>query len=140
MFEKVKNFFTRLSFFLPSRLPSGIPQFEAFAKSIIKAYGLPDNDSFYWIVAYQLQHFDRSKDYKWMQLLLGNAYCSKRRIYLEIRGAESRQTAGSVFVAIKEKQQADAAKQQSASQSASPVVTTPSLTVVSNGPETAQKT
>lgn len=135
MKEKLLNLLARLSFWLPSKVPSGMKEFQAFSNSIIKTYGLPDNDSFHWVVAYQLAHFDRSKDYKWLQLLLGNAYIAKRRIYLEIRGAESRQTAGSVFTMIKEKQQAEL---KAASEPKAAAVTTPALSVVpANGPETA---
>ncbi len=134
---KIVNFLKKLLFFFPSKLPSGLAQFDAFAQDIIDVYGLPDNDSFKWVVAYQLQHLDADKDYKWMKFLFGNAYASKRRIYLEIRGAESRQTAGEVFRIIKERQMAAAAAQAGqTSPTSAPVAATPATALsVVRGPE-----
>ncbi len=139
MKTKIVNFLKRLAFFFPSKLPSGATEFEAFASDIITTYGLPNNDSFRWIIAQLLMHFDRQNSYKWQKMLFGNGYGSKRYFYLEIRGAEARQTGGQLFVQIKENDQkkraaAEAAAQQS---TASPAAVTPApaLSVVPSGPQ-----
>lgn len=136
MYQKVKRFLQRLSFWLPSKLPSGLTEFNTFAQSIINAYSLPDNDSFKWIIAVQVMHFDRAGDYKWQKQLFGNAYAAKRRVYLEIRGAEARQTAGEAFRIIKEKQQQEAAAKQAAQASTPAVSSAPALSVVPDEPKT----
>lgn len=126
--RKLRNFF-------PSLVPSGAAEWNSFTASIIDTYQLPNNDSFRWIVAKYLMHFDRDRDPVLLRLLFGNGYVAKRRIYLYIRGAEGTQTAMHFFEEIKKAQQAAVVAKQLESDVKGPVaVTSAPLSVVPNEP------
>lgn len=100
---KLKRFGKQVLGFLPSRLPTGIPQFEVWANDITNTYNLPtkDDTSIRYILATCI-----------INLTEGTTYKSKFHFFKIISNAASRQIAGFVFHDIKTKQReaAEAAK------------------------------
>lgn len=56
VYKKLKQLINRVTSFLPIRLPAGTPQLDAFIKSILKTYNLPDKPSYYQAVATMIMH------------------------------------------------------------------------------------
>lgn len=90
----MKQLFLRALTYLPSKLPQGVTEFENWAKSIITAYNMPDNDSVRFALCTSIMHLDATSAYK------PKAYFGK----LLIKGASS-QVAASIFQELKLKQQ-----------------------------------
>lgn len=96
----IKHLFKQLLGFFPSKLPVGIPQFEAWAKDIADTYNLPtkDENSIKYILATCI-----------INLTEGTVYKPKFYFFKIISNAASRQIAGFVFHDIKTKQKEAAA-------------------------------
>lgn len=68
--------------FFPSKLPTGLPEFDAFANSIIEIYGLPNFDSYRQLIATLIMHLPPMTHSK-----------SKRYFYAAIKKSMSNETA-----------------------------------------------
>lgn len=97
MKQQLKRLFNRFLALLPSRLPQGIAEFEAWAVSIIVIYGMPDNDSVRFALAVAILHLPSTAAYK------PKEYFGRTLI----KGASS-QVAGQVMEDLKAKQKAAA--------------------------------
>jgi hypothetical protein len=56
--SKLKSFLKRLRSYLPSALPKGSEEFEAFSSSIISTFGIPDLPSYRHAIATMIMHLD----------------------------------------------------------------------------------
>jgi hypothetical protein len=112
--QKVKVFFNRVLGFFPSRIPTGVTEFDAWSDSIFDTYakgiGLTDRDSTRWALSNQIMHMESTEAYK-----------AKRFFALMLHKAASNQVSYFVMQTIKEKQ---AAQQAAAKQAAEVTVPT----------------
>lgn len=97
--SKLKLLWTKAQAFFPSAVPIGRTAFDVWADSIIQPWGFPDNESLRFALASMVMH-------------LGPTDAFKPRWYFvkTLRTAMAKQVASTVFVEIKEKQQAAEAK------------------------------
>lgn len=79
----------------PTRLPVGMTEFNIWAQSVIKTYGLPNNDSVVFSLAVMVLHLDSTTDRK------PKLYFAK-----SVRKAMSNQIVSQVIQDLKAKQQA----------------------------------
>ncbi len=104
LITKVKNVLLKIRAYLPSPVPSGVADFETWAKSIIDLYGFPDNDSVRFALATMILHSGPTA-----------AYASKRYYGTMVKAGAAKQIASQVFTDIKTRQQAAATAAQAAS-------------------------
>lgn len=88
---------------LPSRLPQGVDEYNAFIENLFNTYDLPtqDRDSIKFSVGTMIMHLGPTSAYK------PNIYFA-----LAIKAGAAKQIAGSVFYEIKERQKKLAEQQQ----------------------------
>lgn len=92
-----------LKAYIPSRLPSGMAEFEAWSNDIIDLYGAPKNDSIRFALATMILHCDAL-----------DAYKSKHYFGLNVLKGMSNQVASGVMHELKKKQEADRAAEAAA--------------------------
>jgi hypothetical protein len=112
LINKIKNFFVKLTHFLPTKIPTGIAEFESWSSSIIKTYGFPDNDSVRWALAVKILHDGETK-----------ALRAKRYFYLAMHKSMANQVVSQVIQDIKTKQQDALAAAQAAEKEAAAIAT-----------------
>lgn len=88
----MKRFFKQILAFFPSKLPTGVQEFNNWVESFFEIYQLPTQDvaSVKAAVAMMIAHSDTSK------LFLKGVYRSKFYFYLQLHMSASRQVALSV--------------------------------------------
>ena len=97
-FKQIKDFFKKLSFWLPTKLPTGMTEFKEWSDSIVYTYGFPDNDSLRFTLAAMI-----------MDAPPGTAYRSKHRFAKSVIKAMANQIASGVMYELKQKQKAEEA-------------------------------
>ncbi len=107
LFTKFLKFFKRLTAFIPTKLPTGVTEFNAWASSILTLYNFPDNDSTRGALAIMIT-----------QLKPTDAFKSKRYFGLSIHVAASKEVAGNFYYEMKTKYQALAKAEQEKSKQA----------------------
>lgn len=60
----LSRFFRRLLAFFPTKLPSGLQEFDMWAEDIIDLYQAPNNDSVKFTLAVMVLHLDSTTAYK----------------------------------------------------------------------------
>ncbi len=98
--QKVKRLLNQILGFIPSRLPQGMSEFDAWADSITATYKLPtlDRDSVVFVLASTIMRLDP-----------GVVYRPKVYFVHILQNSAAKQIAGAQFSALKQKQ---AAQQQ----------------------------
>ena len=113
---QIKKALVRMASVFPSKLPSGMQDFNVWADSIIFAYDLPDNDSLRFGLATAILHLESSAK---IEINLGivkiaipsSAYKSRRYFaQIMLKGAAN-QIASGVMQDLKQKQQEAMAKE-----------------------------
>lgn len=102
---RLKKLWNQLKGLVPTLLPTGLTEFDAWVESFIETYDLPtkDTDTVKFVIASIIMHLGPQDSYK-----------SKFYFYLTMVSGASKQVAGSVFSQIKEAQKqkdAEATKQ-----------------------------
>jgi hypothetical protein len=110
MKAKLIKILKKMRNFLPSPVPLGIAEFEAWASDIISTYDFPNNDSVRFALATMILHSGPTA-----------AFVSKRYFSLMVKAGAAKQIASQVFQDIKIKQQAEATASQVASSVQQPV-------------------
>lgn len=95
IYNAIINFLLRIKLSFPTKLPQGVQEFEAWASQIIKAYGMPDNDSVRFAIASSILHLSSTDSHR------PPAYFGK----VLVKGAAS-QVALGVMEDLKNKQKA----------------------------------
>jgi len=102
VFSKVKRFFSLLLSLIPTPLPLGMAEFDAWAEDVIAlgAFPITDKDSIKFAMATMIMH-------------LGPQSAFKPKFYfvLSVRAGAAKQIAAGKFQEIKAKQQAEATAQ-----------------------------
>lgn len=106
--NKVKKVLSLIRAMLPSAVPIGRTEFNAWSSSIISLYNFPDNDSVRFALATMVMHLDAT-----------SAFRSKWTFAKMLRAGAAKQVASSVFQEIKLKQQ-EAAKLEATQLQATP--------------------
>lgn len=93
----VTSFARRFLCHLPGKLPIGMTAFEKWAKSILKAYDLPENDSTWFALATIILHAEPKNFYKpkafWARTLLKGASNQVASfIVQEMKGKQQKRT------------------------------------------------
>lgn len=124
----IKTLFASIANRIPTKLPQGITEFEAWASSIIQHYKMPDNDSIRFALAVSILHLPSTASH------MPKHFFGKTLL----KGAAS-QVAGGVMQDLKDKQKAEATAAALVSNT-QPVaaVTTPEV-VVQDAAQTSQK-
>ena len=99
LMNKLQSIYNQLIAHIPTKLPKGITEFDEWAKSIIKTYEMPDNDSIRFALAVSIMHLPATAARK------AKAYFGA----VLHKGAAS-QVAGQVMQDLKAKQASEAAK------------------------------
>lgn len=112
----MKKLFALILALVPSKLPQGVAEFNAWADDLIELYNFPtaDTDSIKFALASIIMHLGAQSAFK-----------SKFYFYLTISAGAAKQVAGAVFYEIKTQQQA---KQQAEAAAAK-------LQIVTDGPQ-----
>lgn len=92
--------------YIPTKLPTGMTEFDSWSDSIIKTYDFPENDSIKFTLATMILHADQSM-----------AYAPKRYFALRVIKGMANQVASQAFQDIKTRQ-LEAQKQAEATASA----------------------
>lgn len=111
--QKVKNILNKVIFLLPSRLPSGMKEFESWASSIIQTYNFPDNDSTRFALATMILHLESVAKIELNLLIVKiliptSAFKSKQYFAQTVLKSMSNQVAAGVMQDLKEKQKREA--------------------------------
>lgn len=112
LYHTLKTFISRLYHYVPTPLPVGITEFEAWASSIITTYNFPDNDSVRWALAVKVLHLGETSAYK-----------AKRYFYLTMHKSMANQVVSQVIQDLKIKDQQQRAAAQAAEQAAAATAT-----------------
>lgn len=122
LINKIKRLFNQILAHFPTQLPAGLPQFEAWAKSIRDNHDLPTQhvDSINFVLTNEIMHLDISKpNYVWGPIQLYWPHRKSKMFFvrrLKVMGAK--QIAGTAFREIKERADAIIAAEQAAAQAA----------------------
>ncbi len=119
--QTLKKLFRQLFFLVPTRLPQGMTEFDAYVDSIISTYDMPtaDRDSVSYVIAATMMRFDPTTAYK-----------SKVYFGLLLKAAAAKQIAGAKFADIRERQKA---AELAAQQAAVTAQANPQVQAVTNG-------
>ncbi len=95
MKAKLVRLLRQIAALVPSKLPTGVLEFDTWSESFFKTYDLPtqDKDSVKYALATMIMHSGPTTAYK-----------SKLYFYLALSAGAAKQVAGSVFYEIKEAQ------------------------------------
>lgn len=107
MKEKIKRLLRKVLAMLPSRLPSGVSEFEAWSVDIIDLYEAPNNDSIRFALATMILHAGAQ-----------DAYKSKHFFGISLRKSMANQVAAAVMQDLKTKQQEAIAREAAAKEAA----------------------
>ncbi len=120
--SKIKRLLNQLAGFIPTALPVGVTEFDAYVDALMSTYTLPttNRDSIAFTVATAIMHLGPTA-----------ARMPKRYFVLMIRAGAAKQVGGAVFVRIKEKQKAEEAAAQAAA-AAAKLAEAPALSVVAS--------
>lgn len=121
---KIKTFFAKLLDFIPTKLPIGMTAAEAWASSILKRYGFPDNDSMRWALAVKVLHLGET-----------DAYKAKRYFFLAMHKSAANQVASQIMQDLKAKQAAAIAAEAAAQAATTSAEATANTTVASDAPQ-----
>lgn len=110
--SKLKTFFQKLAAHIPTYLPIGMTEFNAWAESIFKLYSWPDNDSMRFALAAMIINQGSTTVKR-----------SKHYFYTALRASAAKEVAGGVFRDLKIKQfEAEKAAKKTAEATALSVV------------------
>lgn len=94
--KKFKQFVKFVTSFIPSKLPIGVSEFDAWADSVILLTSLPNNESMKWALATMILHGDKAEASK------------PKRFYARcLHKAAANEIAGGIMHMLKEKQKAE---------------------------------
>ena len=117
LFKTLTRSILKLAYLIPSPVPVGMSEFDAWSKSIIDVYGFPDNDSIRFALATMIMHSGPT-----------SANVSKHYFSLCVKASMAKQIAGGQFQAMKQRQ----IEAQKLAEATAPPVVAPDVQPIQN--------